>query len=54
LNHCISNRGGKVGHVKKPLVLAIALAGVVIAALKRRRGQADAALWREATSDSSR
>ena len=40
--------------VKKPVVLALALAGALVAALKRRRGQADAALWREATSDSSR
>ena len=38
----------------KPLLLAVAVAGAVFAALKRRRGQADAALWREATSDSSR
>ncbi|HEV7193598.1 MAG TPA: DLW-39 family protein [Jatrophihabitantaceae bacterium] len=40
--------------MKKPVVLAVALAGAVIAALRRRRGQADEALWREATSDSSR
>ena len=40
--------------MRTPIVLAVALAGAVVAALKRRRGQADAALWREATSDSSR
>ncbi|MCU1659049.1 MAG: hypothetical protein JWO57_3705 [Pseudonocardiales bacterium] len=40
--------------MKKPLLLAVAIAGAAVAALKRRRGQADAALWREATSDSSR
>ena len=38
----------------KPLLLAIAVAGVVVAALKRRQAHASAALWREATSDSSR
>ena len=40
--------------MKKPIVLLFAATGVVIAALRRRRGKADAALWREATSDSSR
>jgi len=40
--------------VKRPLFLVVALAGIVTAVLKRRRGQSDAALWREATSDSSR
>lgn len=40
--------------IKKPLVLAVALAGAVAAVLKRRQAEADAALWREATSDSSR
>jgi hypothetical protein len=40
--------------VKKPLLLVLALAGAAFAALKRRRGQADATLWREATSDNSR
>jgi hypothetical protein len=40
--------------VKKPLLLVLALAAAVAAALKRRRTQADAALWREATSDTSR
>jgi hypothetical protein len=40
--------------VKRPIVLVFAAVGVVLAALKRRRGQADAALWREATSDTSR
>jgi hypothetical protein len=40
--------------VKKPLVF---LAGAVTAAvvvLRRRQSHADAALWREATSDTSR
>jgi hypothetical protein len=40
--------------VKKPIVLLFAVAGVLAAAVRRRKGQADAALWREATSDSSR
>lgn len=40
--------------MKKPLMLVLALVGAVVAAFKRRKGQADAALWREATSDSSR
>jgi hypothetical protein len=40
--------------VKRPIVLLVAVVGVVLAAVKRRRGQTDAALWREATSDSSR
>lgn len=39
--------------MKKPLLLVLALVGTAVAALKRRKGQADAALWREATSDSS-
>jgi hypothetical protein len=43
-----------VACVKKPLLLVLALAGATAAALKRRRGRSDAALWREATSDSSR
>jgi hypothetical protein len=40
--------------VKKPLLLVLAVAGAAFAALKRRRSQADATLWREATSDNSR
>jgi hypothetical protein len=44
----------RVVGMKKPLLLVLALAGAAAAALKRRRGRADAALWREATSDSSR
>ena len=40
--------------MKKPLLLVVAVAGAVLATLKRRRAQSDAALWREATSDSSR
>ncbi len=40
--------------MNRPLVLLIAAAGAVLAVLRRRQGQADAALWREATSDSSR
>jgi len=39
--------------VKKPL-LVLALFGAAAAALRRRRSQADANLWREATSDTSR
>ncbi len=40
--------------MKKPLLLVLAVAGATVAALKRRRSRNDAALWREATSDSSR
>ncbi len=40
--------------MKKPFLLVAAIAGAVIATLKRKRAQSDAALWREATSDSSR
>jgi len=40
--------------VKKPILLVVAVAGVLASVLKRRRAQSDAALWREATSDSSR
>lgn len=40
--------------MRTPLVLVAAVAGAVAALLKRRQSQADAALWREATSDSSR
>jgi hypothetical protein len=38
----------------RPVLLVAALAAAALAVLRRRRGQADAALWREATSDSSR
>jgi hypothetical protein len=38
----------------KPFVLAAALAAAVVSVLRRRQAQATAALWREATSDSSR
>ena len=38
----------------KPLVFLAGLAGVVVTVLRRRQSQADAALWREATSDTSR
>jgi very-short-patch-repair endonuclease len=40
--------------VKQSLLLAVGVAGAVAAVLRRRKTQADAALWREATSDSSR
>ena len=40
--------------MRKPLLLIVALAGAVIATLKKRKAQDSAALWREATSDSSR
>jgi len=41
--------------VKKPLLLAAAVAATLVAALRRRQAQADAAeLWREATADASR
>jgi hypothetical protein len=44
----------KVVGVKKSLLLVLALAGAAAATMKRRRGHTDAALWHEATSDSSR
>jgi hypothetical protein len=40
--------------VKRVVFLLIAMAGATCAFMRRRRSQADAALWREATSDSSR
>jgi hypothetical protein len=40
--------------VRKPIVLVAGAIGVAVAVLRRRQSQADAALWREATSDSSR
>ncbi|PZS17441.1 MAG: transporter [Pseudonocardiales bacterium] len=40
--------------MKKQVLLVLALAGAAAAAFKRRRGHADAALWHEATSDTSR
>jgi len=39
--------------VRKPIVLVAGLVGVVVTVLRRRQSNADAALWREATSDSS-
>jgi hypothetical protein len=39
--------------VKRTLLLA-GVAGAVVAILKRRQSAADQALWREATSDTSR
>jgi hypothetical protein len=38
----------------KPVILVVGAAAAVVAVLKRRQAHADAALWREATSDSSR
>jgi hypothetical protein len=46
--------GRVVEQVSKPIVAIAAALAAVFAVVKRRRGQADAALWREATSDSSR
>ncbi len=40
--------------VAKQLVLLAGAVGVAMAVLRRRKAQADAALWREATSDTSR
>jgi hypothetical protein len=40
--------------VKKPVVVLVGAATVALVLLRRRQNQADAALWREATSDSSR
>jgi hypothetical protein len=36
------------------LILSAGALGAVVAILRRRKTQADEALWREATSDSSR
>jgi hypothetical protein len=38
----------------KPMLFLVAIVAVLAATLKRRQAQASAALWREATSDSSR
>jgi hypothetical protein len=41
--------------MRKPLLILTALGGAVVAVvLKRRKAEADAALWREATSDTAR
>ncbi|MGH8861659.1 MAG: DLW-39 family protein [Jatrophihabitantaceae bacterium] len=40
--------------MRKPLVLLAGLVGLVVTVLRRRQSNTDAALWREATSDSSR
>ena len=40
--------------VRKPILLAAAVAGALAAVVKRRNSRASEALWREATSDSSR
>ena len=50
----VNAMGGIGGIVRKPLVLVLGAVGVVVTVLRRRQTQADAALWREATSDSSR
>jgi len=43
-----------VNLVRKPLLLAAAVGGALLAVVRRRHSQASEALWREATSDSSR
>jgi hypothetical protein len=40
--------------VKKPVMLVVGAVTAALVVLKRRRSSADEALWREATSDSSR
>jgi hypothetical protein len=40
--------------VRKPILLVAAVAGALVTVVKRRHTQASEALWREATSDSSR
>jgi len=41
--------------VTKPLILAAGVTAALVALLRRRQAQADAAdLWREATADASR
>ncbi len=44
----------EVTTVNKALILAAGALGALVAVLRRRKSQADAALWREATSDTSR
>ena len=44
----------KEAAVTKPLILLAGVVGVMVTVLRRRQSHADAALWREATSDSSR
>ena len=40
--------------MKKPVLLVVGAVTAATVVLRRRRSQVDAALWREATSDSSR
>jgi hypothetical protein len=40
--------------VRRPLLLVAALVSAAVTVMRRRRAQADAELWREATSDTSR
>ncbi|HEX3900394.1 MAG TPA: DLW-39 family protein [Mycobacteriales bacterium] len=40
--------------MKKPAVLLVGAIAAAVVVLKRRQSRADAALWREATSDTSR
>ena len=40
--------------VKRPIVLVLGLAATAIAVLRRRKVAADATVWRDATSDTSR
>ena len=51
---CVRWRPSPARRLRRPIMVAAAAAGAALALLKRRRGQADTALWREATSDSSR
>ena len=40
--------------MRRPVLLIAAVVSAAVTVLRRRRAQADAALWREATSDTSR
>ena len=40
--------------MKKSVIILVGAVTAAIVVVKRRQSQADAALWREATSDSSR
>jgi hypothetical protein len=54
LERILEVRDALGGIVRKPVVLVIGVMGVVVTMMRRRQSHADAELWREATSDSSR
>ena len=52
--HRVSPRVRSMTIVRKPLLLVLSMVAAAVAILRRRKAAADAELWREATSDSSR